>query len=124
MCISIRRFDAERFFTAATDNFEVAGRVLGLSPDARGILMLTESSGTNRFAELRRRASNQEDTGLEIEATSEDQSLFVAAPGGNPVLVIAGRQVVAAEDLEVLALGCIASFRDGRSLASDPGPRP
>jgi len=111
-------FDEERFFTAATDNFEVACRVLGLSPGPRGILMLTESSGTNRFAELRLRASNQEDSGLEIEATSEDQSLFVAVPGGSPVLVIAGRQVVAAEDLEVLALGCVEELPDGQPLAA------
>lgn len=114
-------FDAERFFTAAANNFSVAGRVLGLSPGPRGILMLTESSGTNRFAELRLRASNQEDTGLEIEATSEDQSLFVTVPGGSPVLVIAGRQVVAAEDLEVLALGCVEELRDGGSLETTLG---
>ena len=48
-------FDEERFFRAAADNFVAAGNALGLPESPRGILMLTESSGTNRFGELRQR---------------------------------------------------------------------
>ena len=109
-------FDEEMFFRAAADNFAAAGLALGLGDPPAGILMLTESRGANRFADLRRRALNREEDGLALETTGEDQSLLVALPSKGTMLVVAGRQLVTLEKLEVLALGCPVELSDGYSL--------
>lgn len=109
-------FDEERFFGSAADNFAAAGLVLGLEDPPRGILMLTESSGANRFEDLRRRAVNREAAGLALEATGEERSLLVALPSKGTMLVVAGRQLVTSENLEVLALGCPVELPDGEGL--------
>ena len=114
-------FEVERFFTAAANNFATAGRALGFSSSPCGILMLTESSGSNRFVELQRSAADQQAAGFELRATPEDRSLLVAVPGRSPMMVVAGRQVVTAEDLEVLALGCKEELRDGGPLEATLG---
>ena len=109
-------FDEARFFGAASQNFAAAARAMRLSESTRGILMLTESAGTNRFSDLRERVGANGSASLEIEPTGEPISRLVSAQGGDPVLVVAGRQVVTAEDLEVLALGCAAEIPDGQKL--------
>jgi len=109
-------FDEARFFRAAAANFVAAGLALGLDEPPGGILMLTESSGTNRFADLCQRAERQEPSNLEIASTGEDRSLLVAIPPGDPMLVVAGRQLVTSESLEVLALGCISELPEGETL--------
>ena len=111
-------FDTEKFFRAADDNFEAAGRALGLPEAPGGILLFAESAGTHRFKELQRLAGDPVSSGLDIESTGEEPSLLVAPAGGNPMMVVAGRQLVTAEDLEVLALGCTSDLPDGRLIGA------
>jgi hypothetical protein len=111
-------FDEAGFFRAADENFRIAGSSLELDSAPAGVLMLTESSGTDRFSDLRRRARNREPSELLIEETGEDLSLLVATPAHRPLLVVAGRQVVTSENLEVLALGCTLEIPDGATLDS------
>jgi hypothetical protein len=109
-------FDEERFFTSAAENFASAGLVLGFEDSPCGILMLTESCGENRFADLRRRAGSREEAELTLKATGEERSLLVASPSKRTMLLVAGRQLVTSERLEVLALGCAVELPDGDSL--------
>jgi len=113
-----RCFDENRFFQAAADNFAAAGAALGLGHSAGGILMLTESSGTNRFADLASRAKGPGPLNWESAKTNEEGSLLVILPGRKPILLVAGRQLVTSENLEVLALGCTRQLPDGDSLES------
>jgi hypothetical protein len=114
-------FDEARFFAAAASNFAAEGHALGLSSPPCGILMLTESSGSNRFVDLGRSASNQQAASYQLGTTAEDQSLFVTVHGRSPMMIVAGRQVVTSEDLEVLALGCVEELPDGGPLETTLG---
>jgi hypothetical protein len=96
---------------AAARNF---GRYAAV-PSRTAVLMLTDSAGEDAFARLRE--SLPADHGaLRTELTSEPESLWVYLEGWR-LLVLAGRQIITAERLEVLALATPARFDDGLPLA-------
>jgi hypothetical protein len=113
-------FPLDAFFEQAHRNFEEAARDHGWDP-ALGVLMLTESEGVDWFARLAGLAAGtgfDRDTLLTrwtIEAT-RDPAALVATSGARRLLVVAGRQVVAREGLEVLLLGTRSSVPDGRPI--------
>ncbi len=109
-------FECEGFFDAAAANFERARDKLRVGDDAYGFLMLTESASVDCFAAL---AEGKLATGgWQITRTQETISLLATRPGVLPLLVIAGRQIVSAERIEVLALGTGAHIPDGKPLAA------
>ena len=75
-------------------------------------LMLAEMSGHDAFSRLLERAA---DEASPLSATRETTSLWFS-DGEWRVLVVAGRQIVTAERLEVLALGTRAIIEDGLPL--------
>lgn len=88
-----------------------------------GVLCLTETAGDDyfgRFAELA--ASGGRFGGWRFEPTGDPEALRAsadAAPGASEprtLYVVAGRQVAAREDLEVLAIGTRERFPDGRPI--------
>ncbi|HEX6114559.1 MAG TPA: methyltransferase domain-containing protein [Geminicoccaceae bacterium] len=108
-------FECGRLFDAAAANFARAKNDLRVEGDVYGCLMLTESAGVDQFAAL---AERERDTGAwQLRSTEEPESLLATRSGILPVLVIAGRQIVSAEGIEVLALGTRAQMQDGRPLA-------
>jgi hypothetical protein len=113
-------FPLDAFFEQAHRNFERAAREHGWEP-ALGVLMLTESEGVDWFGRLARMAAGSPaDPGTRtpswtIHATL-DPAALVAASGGRRLLLVAGRQVVAREGLEVLLLGTKSSVPDGRPI--------
>lgn len=109
-------FPCERFLDAAAANFSKAKDDLHADGDVFGTLMLTESAGMDCFAAL---ADGKLSTGAwQIRPTEESVSLLATRSGALPVLVIAGRQILSAERIEVLALGTRAQIPDGQPLAS------
>jgi hypothetical protein len=92
--------------SADPDLLDNAARSLSRSaartPDI-GVLMLTEVAGVSRF-----------DAFGPKEA--ESISFWHRKPGRLPLLVVAGRQIVTAEKLEVLALGTRDALPDGAPL--------
>jgi len=95
------RFDAARFLDAAARN---AG--------GTAVLCLTESAGVRRFDELRATGRAGAWT---ITPTDEPESI-VATRAHETVALLAGRQVITSERLEVLALATPSAFNDGRPL--------
>jgi hypothetical protein len=77
----------------------------------RGALLLTESGGFRVFDELAARAT----LGGPLEATSEANALRFRHDAAD-LLIIAGRQLVSAEGVEILALGERAPSPDGAPL--------
>jgi len=77
----------------------------------RGVLLLTESAGFRVFDELAARAA----PGGPVEATSESNALWFRN-GAADLLIIAGRQLVSGEGVEILALGERAASPDGAPL--------
>lgn len=111
-------FDLARFLDAARNNFQQQGRQLGLSANTVGILLLTEVQGTQAFASLvtQQQQLNQQLSDWEISATEEATSLRLTHTSGQTILIMAGRQVVTQEGIEVLTLITEVTVEDGLSL--------
>ncbi len=106
-------FDRTTFFDAARANFQAAALGLGLTGDAPGCLMLAETANDHAFESLI--AQHEFDHGRwRFHPASEGRSLIAAQGGQDVLVVIAGRQIVTREGLEVLALCCNEQFTDGR----------
>jgi ubiquinone/menaquinone biosynthesis C-methylase UbiE len=108
-------FPLERFFEAAAANLSGARDGLAAKGEVLGCLMLAEIAGVDRFSAL---ADGRLSAGAwQIRPTGEPISLLARRAGTLPVLVIAGRQIVSAERIEILALGTRARIADGKPLA-------
>lgn len=105
-------FDRTVFFDAALKNFRHAAQSLGLPGNTPGCLMLAETTRDHAFESLV--AQRELDGGRwRFSPTGEGRSLVAALDGEDVLTVIAGRQVVTREGLEVLALCCNETFTDG-----------
>lgn len=109
-------FSWERFLDAAAANFAAARRKLRLTDATPGCLLLTESAGVYGFRMLRDRPSVVEPWGWEIAGAADEGSLVLRRSGGETLVVVAGRQIVTRENLEVLALACEEEFPDGMPI--------
>jgi hypothetical protein len=105
-------FAVPDFLEAAAANLAAAARRLGLPGNPAGCLLLVESQGVDQFAGL---ADGTASTGAwRVIPTEEPVSLLAHRPGALPIVLVAGRQIVSRERLEVLAVGTRAIFADGR----------
>ncbi len=114
-------FSRRLFFDGALSNLRSAAAELGLAADTVGCLMFTESRGAQAFEVFLQEANGAPRSDGErcwsFERTDEDNSLWaVRDPNPRRLLLIAGRQLVTREGLEVLALGCRAELADGEPL--------
>jgi hypothetical protein len=108
-------FDRVAFFDGAVQNFRHAARALDLPAETPGCLMLTETSKDHAFESLLKQ--HELDGGRwRFHPAGEGRSLIAALDGKDTLTVIAGRQIVTREGLEVLALGCNEQFTDGRAI--------
>lgn len=90
---------------------QAAQNVRRLSGLGYGALLLTESAGFRVFDELAARAG----LGGPIEATPEDNALWFRHAAAD-LLIVAGRQLVSREGVEILALGARSAAADGAAL--------
>jgi hypothetical protein len=109
-------FDESAFLEAADSSLCVAQ---GENEEKSiGALFLTETQGANWFERLRS-GNTQEffsSTGWNIENTSESKSVILENVSGRRLIVIAGRQIVCCERIEVLALGIDEDIDDGQPI--------
>ena len=114
-----------RLLDHAAANIAAAAAARNIRP-AAGWLLLTEMAGDDAFASLDRAAADGTDLdGWRIRRTAEPISLITEpvspidqGPAAFPLILVAGRQIVTAEGLEVLAIGARGPFADGQALAS------
>lgn len=115
-------FDVPTLLDAAERNLASAARQLGRTSDGEpevqscAALVLTESVGYERFGELSESAAGG--TGgfgrWHIETVPDDPCALCATRGeATRLFLIAGRQVVTSERIELHAIGTRASFADG-----------
>ena len=102
-------YDLTVFLDGALRNFRKAGQA-GI-----GYLLLTESAGAHWFR--RWRDGLNAGGGWRFEPTPEEESLRAVSGTGERLILVAGRQIVARERLEVLALGKDLELPDGLPLA-------
>jgi hypothetical protein len=103
----------------ALRNFAKAADSLQLSAGIGHVLFLTETSNDNWFLEQRHLARKKPQTGLgnfQRVITNEDNSLVFTNTSGKSLTVIAGRQILTAERIEVLAFGLDEAYPDGLPL--------
>lgn len=106
-------FSLSRLFLISLQNFRKysAANQRGVM---HGFLLLTESYGVNKFADLKNYDNQSGD--FSIHHTNETESLKIVTLGGQNLFVVAGRQIVTAEKLEILALGLDVEYPDGNTL--------
>ncbi|XOF32450.1 MAG: hypothetical protein ACL93V_10410 [Candidatus Electrothrix sp. YB6] len=116
-------FDCGELFAAALKNFTRYAQSLQLTGMVHFFLLLTESAGTEAFIRLRDAHPGQHNgsggsNGFTVRPTGDANCLRVAlnSGSGDELFVVAGRQIVTAESLEVLALGLDAPYPDGRPI--------
>jgi hypothetical protein len=110
-------FPLAGFFDAAHANFARTARAHDGEDRFIGILMLTETARADCFKRLSARADG-EGSGLgewRLRHTEETGSV-TAERHGQRLYIIAGRQIVTAERLEVLALGFEGFVPDGEPI--------
>jgi hypothetical protein len=101
-------YEPARFFEHAVRNFDRAARGHGWA-DPTGVLLFAESAGVDWFGRLERGRAR---TGAwAVERTDEPTTLLVSS-GAQRLVLIAGRQVVSREGLEVLLLGTRVALAD------------
>lgn len=109
-------FDVELLLDAALHNFQnLSGN------NAAFFLALTESKSENYFHRLYQLGRGNEDNQIslnnwQIKLTDESCSLHAQKSDAESLYIIAGRQIVTLEKLEVLALLTDQTFADGLTL--------
>ena len=112
-------FDLSEFLDAAARNFSTAASGLGVADSYVPVLCLTETSYAGKFDELRALAEKNpgacvtRGSGWRVYSIDEAVSLSVDHSQLGKLHIVAGKQIVVAERLEVLALGCAAKWPDG-----------
>lgn len=112
-----RIFDLAAFLTSAARNVAAAARALCVAErDAIGVLLLSEGANEGAFARLR--SAGVGAPAWTVEATHESESLRVREGGRLRLIVIAGRQIVTREGVEVLSLLSGVNVTDGMPLGA------
>ena len=125
-------FETQGFFDAAMRNFRrfaVKGRP---GERSRFVLCLTETYGSNKFQALLKEGGELvPDKGAWRFVPSDEQECLIAShPDGGEIAVVAGRQIVTSERLEILGLGLLGvveenlPMRDVVQLVADRGAIP
>lgn len=109
-------FDLDSFFDAAHRNFRAAAE-RGGTVAGSGFLLLTEGGTQHRFRQLQEGGVSARS--WRVLPTGEPHSLRLEKKGmpDRGMYLVAGRQIVTAEKLEVLALLSGVMFQDGSPLA-------
>ena len=116
-------FDLQQFFDAAARNFALHTSKNSSTTSNTYILCLTESYGAEKFEELARRANVKPASVRASEASwsfrhsNDDKCLVAVHPDLGEIVVVAGRQIVTAERLEILALGSVGKWEDGLAVS-------
>jgi hypothetical protein len=108
-------FDPDVFLASARANFRAAADELGIDAGFSAYLLLTESADAHWFAQLQERVSTgwTASEAWAVQATGDARELRLVHTDGAALSVVAGRQIVTAEKLEVLALGMASTVPDG-----------
>lgn len=112
-------FDFQEFMDAAARNFAFHSSRAGSTMSHRYVLCLTESRGACKFEELAELADvnsanmNATEAVWRCRHSGNDRCLIAVHPILGEITIVAGRQIVTAEKLEILALGSTGKWDDG-----------
>jgi len=114
-------FSLPKFFRCAYDNFKKNKNSLG-SDNFSAVLLLVEVAGIHHFRSLKNLCDHESVVRDDLfgtwrlHKTAESCSVEARSDKGESLLVVAGRQIVTQEKLEVLALITDKDFPDNEAL--------
>lgn len=114
-------YDLEKFLDAALKNFNATAQKSGYSQAETALMFLTETSQDHYFQKLIQLTEPEENSNPILKnwhlfKTGENCSVYAKHSTGQGIFIFAGRQIVTAENLEVLALLTAEEFADGLSI--------
>ena len=110
-------FKLEKCFEKANENLNSLLRAHGLPENTTKLLCLTERFDCDYFTLLSKEPDTLKNENIKIEKTNDEFALKVTLKDGQSVYLIAGRQIVTQEKVELLALCMNEKIADGLSLA-------
>ena len=116
------RFNVDQILLCALDNFDRQRNVTAPQSSGTYFLLLTEAKSLDFFSRLAQQARQKTgplSAAWKVMTTGEEESLLLrhASRPAVCMFVIAGRQLVTRERLEVLTLASLAKIADGKPLA-------
>ncbi len=110
-------FSLEQFLNSAFHNFQKTVAKLPNQIPSFSLLFLTETRKNDWFKTLVEDTETQQNiNGWRFKKTSEAESIYAENSQNQGMYLIAGRQIITAEKLEVLALITDQTFEDGYPL--------
>ena len=115
-------FDLPKFFSSAVANCQAQAQLHQAHDNFSGMMLLTESSWDHWFQSLKSMAEKNQymqtshSDRWRFFRTDESYSLIARSHTGTKLFILAGRQIVTKEKLEVLALMTDATFPEGESI--------
>ncbi len=115
-------FNLSTFLESAYKNCRTQARLHDSDDNFLGVLLMTESSSEHWFQHLQSLAKKSDTAttpshnNWTFHLTDEEASLYTQAHNGSRLLVVAGRQVITKEKLEVLALITAEAFQEGETV--------
>ena len=112
-------FNLSKFLNSAWNNFNSWAALLGAESSFTSVLMLSEAKNNHFFSELTNAAKTGQSPACQwqFQRTAEDESILALGPDDSHIYILSGRQIVTAENLEVLALATTAERSDGAPIA-------
>lgn len=111
-------YDLEKFFDSAYSNFKNEAIRYGHGDDFTGVLLLAETLKDNWFHHLynytdgKKLPDNRKTGNWRFQRTNESCSINARSDNNRSLILIAGRQIVTQEGLELLALVTTKSFKE------------
>ncbi len=111
-------YQIPRLFESALHNFQAQQKSMLHRGKAACFLFLTESAGADWFGSWKTLMNKGRNgiAGFTAAGTGDSNCLRLKKQEGDSLFLVAGRQIVTAESLEVLALGLEKPFPDGRPI--------
>lgn len=108
-----KKYNEELFFNSIKNNFQKFYKEND-SSNLYNVICLTESSGISFFDELS--LTEKEVNNWSFTHTNSNNAILAQHKSGFKLFIIAGRQIVTEENLEVLAFGMVDDYKDGQPI--------
>lgn len=115
-------FDLSSFFSAAYLHFHTISSNLSPGKAFLPIIVLADWSRQSWFRQFKLSADKPDDSrslmvsGWSFKPAGDDLSVQVESEDGRKMIILAGKKIISAENLEVLALATTGDFKDNLSL--------
>ena len=107
-------YDLDKFFDAAIKNLNnIHTSICPGNNNYQKILLFTEGKENNYFSQFKRNGIPGQQSEYKFENTQEDCSIILSKDGKHLCYILAGRQIVTRENLEVLSIASSQKIEDG-----------